>query len=104
MVALPVLLVFASSHHPLLLFAPPQHSIFNVINTQNSMSSLLINTPVLSTALFDQPAFRNNIVNGMVLAADGQKMSKRKKNYPPPMVVLQKYGADALRMYLVNCK
>jgi isoleucyl-tRNA synthetase len=37
-----------------------------------------------------------------VLAADGQKMSKRKKNYPDPNVVIQKYGADALRMYLVN--
>jgi isoleucyl-tRNA synthetase len=57
---------------------------------------------VLSTALFDKPAFKNNIVNGMVLAADGQKMSKRKKNYPDPVLVIQKYGADALRMYLVN--
>ena len=57
---------------------------------------------VLSTALFDKPAFKNNIVNGMVLAADGQKMSKRKKNYPDPTVVIDKYGADALRMYLVN--
>lgn len=57
---------------------------------------------VLSTALFDQPAFKNNIVNGMVLASDGQKMSKRKKNYPDPTLVIEKYGADALRMYLVN--
>jgi len=57
---------------------------------------------VLSTALFDKPAFKNNIVNGMVLAADGQKMSKRKKNYPDPVLVINKYGADALRMYLVN--
>mmetsp|Transcript_22687 Transcript_22687/g.52171 ORF Transcript_22687/g.52171 Transcript_22687/m.52171 type:complete len:1102 (-) Transcript_22687:64-3369(-) len=57
---------------------------------------------VLSTALFDKPAFKNNIVNGMVLAQDGQKMSKRKKNYPDPNLVISKYGADALRMYLVN--
>ena len=57
---------------------------------------------VLSTALFNQPAFKNNIVNGMVLAEDGQKMSKRKKNYPDPNVVISRYGADALRMYLVN--
>lgn len=57
---------------------------------------------VLSTALFDQPAFKNNIVNGMVLAADGQKMSKRKKNYPDPVLVINQYGADALRMYLIN--
>ena len=57
---------------------------------------------VLSTALFGKPAFQNNITNGMVLAADGQKMSKRKKNYPDPTTVIQKYGADALRLYLVN--
>jgi isoleucyl-tRNA synthetase len=57
---------------------------------------------VLSTALFGKPAFKNNIVNGMVLAADGQKMSKRKKNYPDPNLVISKYGADALRLYLVN--
>ena len=57
---------------------------------------------VLSTALFDKPAFKNNIVNGMVLAEDGEKMSKRKQNYPDPNLVISKYGADALRMYLVN--
>jgi isoleucyl-tRNA synthetase len=57
---------------------------------------------VLSTALFDKPAFKNLIVNGLVLAGDGQKMSKRKKNYPDPNLVISKYGADALRMYLIN--
>jgi isoleucyl-tRNA synthetase len=57
---------------------------------------------VLATALFDQPAFKNLIVNGMVLAADGKKMSKRLKNYPDPVHVINEYGADALRMYLIN--
>uniref|UniRef100_A0A7S2WSX5 isoleucine--tRNA ligase n=2 Tax=Rhizochromulina marina TaxID=1034831 RepID=A0A7S2WSX5_9STRA len=57
---------------------------------------------VLSTALFDRPAFSNLIVNGMVLAADGKKMSKRLKNYPDPNAVIATYGADALRMYLIN--
>ena len=57
---------------------------------------------VLSTALFDKPAFKNLIVNGLVLAGDGKKMSKRLKNYPDPNVVISKYGADALRMYLIN--
>jgi len=57
---------------------------------------------VLSTALFDKPAFKNLIVNGLVLASDGKKMSKRLKNYPDPMLVISKYGADALRMYLIN--
>jgi isoleucyl-tRNA synthetase len=57
---------------------------------------------VISTALFDKPAFKNLIVNGLVLAADGKKMSKSLKNYPDPMLVVNKYGADALRLYLIN--
>ncbi|KAJ1604452.1 isoleucine-tRNA synthetase [Cryptosporidium canis] len=57
---------------------------------------------VLSTALFDQPAFKNIIVNGLVLASDGKKMSKRLKNYPDPMDVINKYGADSLRLFLIN--
>ncbi len=57
---------------------------------------------VLSTALFDKPPFKNVIVNGMVLAEDGSKMSKSKQNYPPPEKVLETYGADALRAYLIS--
>jgi len=57
---------------------------------------------VLATALFDRPAFRNVIVNGLILAEDGQKMSKRKKNYPDPGYLIDAYGADALRAYLVS--
>lgn len=57
---------------------------------------------VLSTALFNKASFKNVIANGLILAADGQKMSKRKKNYPDPMEVVDKNGADALRLYLIN--
>ena len=57
---------------------------------------------VLSTHLFDKPAWKNIIVNGLVLAEDGRKMSKRLKNYPDPTHVLEKYGADALRIYLMT--
>ncbi|XP_075511214.1 isoleucine--tRNA ligase, cytoplasmic [Primulina tabacum] len=57
---------------------------------------------VLSTALFGKPAFRNLICNGLVLAEDGKKMSKRFKNYPPPSEVINDYGADALRLYIIN--
>ena len=57
---------------------------------------------VISTALFNKPPFKNLIVNGLVLANDGQKMSKRLKNYPDPMEVINKYGADALRLFLIN--
>jgi len=48
------------------------------------------------------PAFKNVIVNGIVLAEDGKKMSKRLKNYPEPGLILEKYGADAMRYYLVT--
>lgn len=48
------------------------------------------------------PAFKNVIVNGIVLAEDGKKMSKRLKNYPEPDLILEKYGADAMRYYLVT--
>jgi isoleucyl-tRNA synthetase len=41
-------------------------------------------------------------VNGIVLAEDGKKMSKRLKNYPDPSIVMDKYGSDALRLYLIN--
>ena len=57
---------------------------------------------VISTALFDKPPFKNLICNGLVLAEDGKKMSKRLKNYPDPSIVTNKYGADALRLYLIN--
>lgn len=57
---------------------------------------------VISTALFGKAPFKNLIANGLVLASDGQKMSKRKKNYPDPLDIVSKYGADALRLYLIN--
>jgi isoleucyl-tRNA synthetase len=57
---------------------------------------------ILSTALFDKPAFKNVIVNGIVLAEDGMKMSKRLKNYPEPQIVIDQYGADAVRLYLLH--
>lgn len=57
---------------------------------------------VLGAALFDKAPFKNVIVNGLVLAEDGQKMSKSKRNYPDPNEVLERHGADALRLYLID--
>jgi len=57
---------------------------------------------VLGAALFDKPAFRNVIVNGMVMAEDGKKMSKSLRNYTPPDDLMEAYGADALRLYAIN--
>lgn len=56
--------------------------------------------PVISGG--PRPAFRNVIVNGIVLAEDGKKMSKRLKNYPDVSVMFEKYGADAVRYYLAT--
>lgn len=57
---------------------------------------------VLAGALFQKNAFQNVIVNGIVLAEDGKKMSKKLNNYPDPMEIVDKYGADALRYYLLT--
>lgn len=57
---------------------------------------------VLGTILFDKPPFRNVVVNGLILAEDGKKMSKRLKNYPDPHEVMNKHGADALRLYMID--
>ncbi|MFO7936043.1 MAG: isoleucine--tRNA ligase [Kiritimatiellia bacterium] len=56
---------------------------------------------VLGTCLFDKAPYKNVVVNGMVLAEDGKKMSKRLKNYPDPVHILEQYGADALRLYMI---
>jgi isoleucyl-tRNA synthetase len=57
---------------------------------------------VLAAALFDKPPFSNCICHGVVLAADGRKMSKRLKNYPDPLEVVDKYGSDSLRTALLS--
>ena len=57
---------------------------------------------VLASAIFDRPPFKNVVVNGLVLAENGQKMSKRLKNYPDPMDVINRYGADALRLFMLG--
>ena len=56
---------------------------------------------VLGTCLFDKAPYKNVIVNGLVLAEDGKKMSKRLKNYPDPSKMLDTYGADAIRLYMI---
>jgi isoleucyl-tRNA synthetase len=57
---------------------------------------------VLAAALFNKPAFKHVIVNGLILAEDGNKMSKRLRNYPDPEKVIEKFGADAIRLYMLN--
>jgi len=57
---------------------------------------------VLGTALFKKSPFKNVLVNGLILAEDGKKMSKKLQNYPDPTLLLEKYGVDTLRFYLLG--
>ncbi|MDC7222029.1 MAG: isoleucine--tRNA ligase [Spirochaetales bacterium] len=57
---------------------------------------------ILAAALFDGPAFQNVIVNGLILAEDGKKMSKSLRNFTDPMEIINEYSADAMRLYLMN--
>ncbi len=88
---------FAQDDKPAACHFPAQFIAEGVDQTRGWFYTLM----VLSTALFDQPAFLNCIVNGIVLAEDGQKMSKRLKNYPEPELIVNRYGADSLRYYLL---
>ena len=57
---------------------------------------------VLAAALFDKPAFENCVVNGLVLASDGKKMSKSLRNYTDPAEAVNMFGADAIRLFLMH--
>lgn len=57
---------------------------------------------VLSTGIFNSPSYKNVIVNGQILAADNKKMSKSLKNYPDPKLIIDRYGTDSQRQYLIN--
>jgi isoleucyl-tRNA synthetase len=56
---------------------------------------------VMSVAIFNQPPFEHVLTTGTILAEDGSKMSKSKKNYPDPMILIDKYGVDSLRLYMM---
>jgi isoleucyl-tRNA synthetase len=73
---------------------PAEYIAEGVDQTRGWFYSLL----ALSTALFDKPSYKNVIVNGLVLADDGQKLSKSKKNYANPLDLIDQFGADALRL------
>lgn len=57
---------------------------------------------VMSVGIFGKHAVENTLTTGTILAEDGSKMSKSKKNYPDPMVLINEYGVDALRLYLMS--
>lgn len=95
---------YASKHYPFEDKAkfenefPAQFIAEGLDQTRGWFYTLLI----LGVHLFNKAPFENVVVNGIVLAEDGKKMSKRLKNYPEPELLLRKYGADAVRLYMIN--
>lgn len=94
---------YAQAHHPFsgreLSDIFPAHFIAEGLDQTRGWFYTLL---VLGVSLFGASPYRNVIVNGLILAKDGKKMSKRLKNYPDPNEVLDRYGADALRAYLID--
>jgi len=95
---------YAQQHYPfdradeLEAFFPAHFIAEGLDQTRGWFYTLLI----LGTTLFGRSPYRNVIVNGLILAADGKKMSKRLKNYPDPNDMLDQFGADALRAYMID--
>jgi isoleucyl-tRNA synthetase len=101
---------FAQLHYP---FDPSSHSDAEAGIPKNFPADYIIEGPdqtrgwfyslmVLATALFDKPAFKTVSVNGLILDDHKRKMSKSLGNYEDPMILLNKYGADAIRLYILG--
>ncbi len=96
---------FASIHFPFEQKSskkPPRFPADFIAEGQDQTRGWFYTLLILNTALFGHAPYKNVVVNGIILAEDGQKMSKRLKNYPDIRFVLDKYGADALRYYLLS--
>ncbi|KAG8701322.1 isoleucine--tRNA ligase [Ceratobasidium sp. 394] len=81
--------------------ACPMHKFTTLSRTRNDPRVVLQASRIVDAPIWVAP-WKNLIVSGLVLAADGKRMSKSLKNYPDPNLIINQYGADATRMYLVN--
>ena len=95
---------YAQSHYP---FENKQHFEANfpadfICEGLDQTRGWFYTLTVLAAAIFDAPAFKNVVVNGLVLAEDGKKMSKSERNYTDPNDIIGQFGADALRLFLMD--
>jgi len=99
---------FASVHYPFenkKEFAKRGNALFPadfIAEGQDQTRGWFYTLLVLGVGLFEKSPYKNVVVNGIVLTEDGQKMSKRLKNYPDLSLVINKYGADATRFFLMS--
>lgn len=85
------------------IFSDKRHHIADFITeSKDQTRGWFYTLNVLSTALFNKPAYQNVIVTGIINGTDGHKMSKSKGNYTEPKLVIDKYGADTTRLYLIS--
>lgn len=95
---------FAERHYPfegevsLDSFYPPDF----IVEYTGQIRAWFYVLHVIGAALYDSIAFKNVVVTGVILGTDGRKMSKNFKNYPDPKEMIEKYGGDALRLYLMG--
>jgi isoleucyl-tRNA synthetase len=94
---------FAERHYPfkkesLENFFPPDF----IVEYTGQIRAWFYVLHVIGTSLFESNAFKNVVVTGVVLGTDGRKMSKNFGNYPDPKLMIEKYGGDALRLYLMD--
>lgn len=95
---------FAEYHYPfenkeIYLKAKPADFIIEYVGQVRAWFNVLLR---ISTMLFDERSFTNVICTGVLAGSDGRKMSKSYGNYPDPKMVLEKYGGDALRLYMMS--
>ncbi|MDP3725132.1 MAG: isoleucine--tRNA ligase, partial [Nanoarchaeota archaeon] len=97
---------FAEYHYP---FDEEQKKIFTSRYPAQFVAEYIAQTRawfyvmhVLGLSLFGKAPFLSVVTTGTILAEDGSKMSKSKNNFPDPWVVIEKYGVDSLRFYLMN--
>ncbi len=95
---------YASVHYPM-----ENHDIFEsrypaeyIVEYIAQTRAWFYTLHVMSVALFGKSSFLNAVTTGTILAEDGTKMSKSKKNYPDPTLLINKYGVDSLRLYLMS--
>lgn len=93
---------FASVHYPFSTNTKNLVPADWIVEAQDQTRGWFRALHVLSTGIFNQPAYKNINCTGLVMASDGQKMSKSKKNFADPNSLLDKYGADAVRLYLMS--
>jgi isoleucyl-tRNA synthetase len=93
---------FASIHHPFSTNTKNLVSADWIAEAQDQTRGWFRALHVLSTGIFNQPAYKNINCTGLIMASDGQKMSKSKKNFADPNLLLEKFGADAVRLYTMS--